>query len=202
VHGRATHSCDAHKGVNAVHAAAEAVAWLAAEARRLARHGPTEAGFDPPYTTLQVGNITCDALPNTVPGRARFDVEWRNIPTDDPKDALARFRTHVRTVIEPWMHALHPDTGFTYRVLLELPALSLPPQHQLARAVCEIAGVPMGGKVSYCSEGSLYQPAGIASAVCGPGDVAQAHQADEWIAETQLAACQDFIHRLVDRLAL
>ncbi len=201
VHGRASHSSEAHRGVNAVHAAAEAIAWLTAEARRIARDGPTEAGFDPPYSTLQVTNITCGALPNTVPDRASFEVEWRNIPADDPREGLVRFQTHVLTTIEPRMRALHASTGFEYAVLLELAALSLPPEHKLARAVCESSNVPVGGKVSYCSEGSLYQPAGIPCAVCGPGDVAQAHQPDEWISESQFAACDQFICRLVDRLA-
>ena len=202
VHGRATHSSEAHKGVNAVHAAAEAIAWLAAEARRIARDGPTETGFDPPYSTLQVSNMTCAALPNTVPGDAGFDVEWRNIPADDPRQELARFQRHVLSAIEPPMRVLHPGSGFEYDVLLELAAFSLPPEHELARAVCDICGVAAGGKVSYCSEGSLYQPAGIACAVCGPGDVAQVHQPDEWISEGQLAACDQFIRRLVDRLAM
>jgi acetylornithine deacetylase len=201
VRGHATHSSEAHRGVNAVHAAAEAIAWLAAEARRAARDGPTEVGFDPPYSTLQVSNITCDGLPNTVPGHASFDVEWRNIPADNPRQGLARFQTHVLTTIEPRMHALDPDSGFEHEVLLELGALSLSPEHELARAVCEIFHVPVGGKVSYCSEGSLYQLAGIACAVCGPGNVGQAHQPDEWISESQLAACDEFIGRLVDRLA-
>ena len=202
VRGYAAHSSDAHRGVNAVHAAAEAIAFLAAESRRLAHAGPTEAGFDPPYSTLQVSNLTCDSLPNTVPGRSGFDVEWRNIPAVEPKQELARFQAHVATMIEPRMHALLPGTGFDFDVLLELAALSLPPEHELARAVCEVTGTPAGGKVSYCSEGSLYQPAGIACMVCGPGHVAQVHQPDEWVGESQLATCGDFIRRLVDRLAV
>jgi acetylornithine deacetylase len=37
--------------------------------------------------------------------------------------------------------------------------------------------------------------------VCGPGDIAQLHQVDEWIAESQLAACDTFIRRMADRIA-
>lgn len=202
VRGHAAHSSEPQRGVNAIHAAAEAIAWLAAKSRRMALDGPTEAGFDPPHSTLQVSNITCASLPNTIPGEARFDVEWRNIPGDDPRQHLARFQTHVLTAIEPQTRALRPSAGFEYSVLLELAALSLPPEHEFARAVCEVSGVQAGGKVSYCSEGSLYQPAGIACVVCGPGDVAQAHQPDEWIAESQLIACDEFVQRLVDRLVV
>jgi len=201
VRGHGAHSSEAHRGVNAVHAAAEAIAFLAAASRRGAHIGRTEAGFDPPYSTLQVSNLTCGALPSTVPDRAGFDVDWRNIPADDPMQELARFQAHVATAIEPQMRELRPDTGFEYEVLLDLAALSLSPKHELARAACDITGAPVGGKVSYCSEGSLYQPAGIACLVCGPGDLAQVHQPDEWVAESQLAVCDDFLRRLVDRMA-
>ena len=37
--------------------------------------------------------------------------------------------------------------------------------------------------------------------MCGPGHIAQAHQPDEWIAESELAACDSFIRRLVDHVA-
>ena len=200
VRGHAVHSSESHRGVNALHAAAEAIDWVAAESDRRAQNGPTEAGFDPPYSTLQVSNLTCSTLPSMVPDRAGFDVEWRNIPADDPVQDFARFQMHVATAIEPQMHDLHPGSGFEYEVLLKLAAVSLPPEHELARAACEIAGTLVGGKVSYCSEASLYQSAGIACLVCGPGHAAQMHQPDEWITESQLVACDHFIRRLVNRM--
>lgn len=202
VRGHVAHSSEAHRGVNAVHAAAEAIAWLAAESRRHACNGPFEAGFDPPYTTLQVSDVSSDALPNNVPGLARFGVEWRNIPADEPHQELARFREYVATAIEPEMRARHSDAGFSYDVRLDLAALSMPPDHELARAACDITGNAVGGKVSYCSEGSLFQPAGIPCMVCGPGHVSQVHQPDEWIEESQLVRCDEFIVRLVDRMAV
>ena len=202
VRGHAAHSSEAHRGVNAVHEASEAIAFLAAASRRHARNGPIEAGFDPPFTTLQVSNLTCGGLPNTLPDRVTFDVEWRNIPADDPMQELAHFQAHVATAIEPQMRELRADAGFEYEVLLDLAALSMAPEHELALAACAITGTPVGGKVSYCSEGSLFQPAGIACMVCGPGHVSQVHQPDEWIAESQLAACDDFLRRLVDRMAV
>lgn len=57
------------------------------------------------------------------------------------------------------------------------------------------------GKVSYGTEAGVFQEAGIPSIVCGPGHIAQAHQPDEWIAESELAACDAFIRRLAVRLA-
>lgn len=200
--GHVAHSSEAHRGVNAVHAAAEAIAWLAEQSRNHVRCGPFEEGFEPSYTTLQVSDVASEALPNNVPGVARFGVEWRNIPADDPHKELARFQRHVATTIEPEMRALHPDAGFGYDVRLDLAALAMSPDHALARAACDITGTRFGGKVSYCSEGSLYQPVGIACMVCGPGHVSQVHQPDEWIEEGQLAQCDAFVRQVVDRMAV
>jgi acetylornithine deacetylase len=201
VRGHGAHSSEAHRGVNAMHAAAEAIAWLAAASRRRAAQGPFEAGFDPAYSTLQVTAATCNALPNTVPDKVAFDVEWRNIPAEDPRDDLAAFHTHVAAVIEPDMRAQHSGAGFETEVLLDLAALSLSPGHELARAALAVTGAAGGGKVSYCSEGSLYQPAGVACMVCGPGELAQVHQPDEWITEDQLARCDGFLRKLAARMA-
>ena len=41
--------------------------------------------------------------------------------------------------------------------------------------------------VSYATEAGLFQDAGSPAVVCGPGDIAQAHTADEWIAESEIA---------------
>ena len=201
VRGLAAHGSQPHKAVNAVHAAAEAIAYLVAEARRFAQRGPFEQGFDPPYTSVQVSAVDCVALSNTVPARAGFDVEWRNVPSDDPEHELTRFKTHVADTIEPAMRAISSDAGFDYQVLLSLGALALASGHELERVVCELTGTRVGGRASFCSEGSLYEAAGIVTIVCGPGNIAQIHQPDEWIAESQLSLCDSFIRNLVDRVA-
>jgi acetylornithine deacetylase len=198
--GHVAHSSEAHRGINAVHAAAEAIAWLAAESRQHVLQGPVEDGFDPPYTTLQVSDVASESLPNNVPGVARFGVEWRNIPADDPHEEFARFRQHIAAAIEPEMRAMQPDAGFSYDVRLDLAALTMSSDHSLARAALDVTGARVGGKVSYCSEGSLFQPAGIPCMVCGPGHVSQVHQPDEWIEENQLALCDAFIRQIVDRM--
>jgi acetylornithine deacetylase len=201
VRGHAAHTSEAHRGVNAVHAAAQAMTWLAAASDRRATQGPFEAGFDPAYTTLQINNLTSGGLPNTVPDRASFDVEWRNIPTDDPSEEFHRFQSYVAGEIEPRMRARRVDTGFDYEILLHLAALSLPPEHELACAAHAITGASTGGKVSYCSEGSLFRPIGIDCMVCGPGRLTEVHQPDEWITESQLAACDNFLRGIVARVA-
>jgi acetylornithine deacetylase len=201
VRGRTGHSSVPARGVNAVQAAAEAIAWVAAEARRHAAEGPFEDGFDPPYSTLHVGTVSGGTILNIIPERAQFAVEWRTIPADDPQAVFARFRAHVAEAIEPAMHAVDPATGFSYETTALLPGMSLRPDHPLADTVRQLTGANRAGKVSYGTEGGFFQNAGVPTIICGPGDIAQAHQPDEFVTDEQLALCERFLRRLIDRLA-
>ena len=200
VRGRTGHSSTPALGVNAVQAAAEAIAWVAAEARRMAAEGPFEDGFDPPCSTVHVGTVSGGTILNIIPDLARFTMEWRTIPADDPHVLFARLRDHVARTIEPAMHAVDSASGFAYELTAELPGMSLPPAHPLADLVRHLTGANHAGKVSYGTEGGFYQNAGIPTIICGPGDIAQAHKPDEFVTEEQMVACDRFLRRLIDRL--
>jgi len=200
VRGLPGHSSDPAKGVNAVQAAGEAIAWVAGEARRLASEGPFEDGFDPPHTTIHVGTMQGGTILNIFPEHAEFCMEWRNIPADDPQRMVEHLQAHIAATIEPAMHAVHPATGFSYEVMNRMPPLSLDANHELTSVVKQLTGSNSTGKVSYGTEGGYYQNAGIPTIICGPGHIAQAHQPDEWVAQSELDACDVFIRRLADRL--
>jgi acetylornithine deacetylase len=200
VRGLTGHSSDPAKGVNAVQAAGEAIAWVAAEARRLAVEGPFEDGFDPLHTTIHVGTMQGGSILNIIPEHAVFAMEWRHIPGDSPYRHMERFRSRVAETIEPAMKAVRPECGFSYEICLEMPGMELPEDHALTEAVKQVSGANSTGKVSYGTEGGFFEQAGIATIICGPGHIAQAHQPDEWIAESELHACDRFIRGMADRL--
>lgn len=201
VRGRSGHSADPARGVNAVHAAARAIAWVDAEAQRRAAEGPFAHGFEPSWTTTQVGTVAGGSILNIIPEHARFSVEWRTIPGDDARAELGRLRAFATETIEPAMRATDPATGFQFEVRDWVPGMALPADHALATLVRQAAGSNASGYVSYATEGGLYEEAGIPTIVCGPGSIEQAHTADEWIAQTQLDTCDAFIRRLVARFA-
>jgi acetylornithine deacetylase len=200
VRGLTGHSSEPSKGVNAVQAAGEVIAWAAREARRLAVEGPFEDGFDPPHTTIHVGTVKGGTILNIIPEHAAFAMEWRPIPGDLPHRHLERMQAYIAQTIEPAMKAVHPACGFTCEVTLEMPGMALPADHALATVVKRVAGTNSAGKVAYGTEGGFYQNAGIPTIICGPGDIAQAHQPDEWIAESELVDCDRFIRRLAGQL--
>lgn len=200
VRGKPGHSSEPAKGVNAIQAAAEAMAWVAAEARRFPIEGPFEDGFDPPHTTTHVGTMQGGTILNIIPEHAEFIMEWRQIPGDDPLRHVERLKAFVAANIEPAMKAVDPTTGFSYEIMVEMPGMSLPGEHELTSVVKQLTGSNSTGKVSYGTEGGFYQEAGIPTIICGPGHIAQAHQPDEFVAVSELDACDAFIRRIVDRL--
>jgi len=201
VRGSPGHSSEPGRGVNAVHAAAEAVAYMAAEARRISKQGPFVEGFDPPYTTAHVGTLVGGTILNIIPESAEFVMEWRFVPGHDADAEFANFRAYVEKTIRPWMHDVDPDTGFSYEIVGFLPGMGLPEDHELSALVKQTTGSNSTGKVSYGTEGGVYEEAGIPSIVCGPGSIQQAHKPDEWIEIAQLDACDLFIRHLVARYA-
>ena len=200
VRGKPGHSSEPDKGVNAIFAAAQAVVHVAAEARRRAQEGPFEEGFDPPHTTIHVGTIHGGSILNIIPEHAEFVMEWRTIPGDAAHRDVERLKAHVAAHIEPAMHAVDPNTGFSFEVLNVMPDMAIAPDHALTLLVKQITGANSAGKVSYGTEGGYYQAADIPTIICGPGHIAQAHQPDEWVAQDQLDACDAFIRRLAERL--
>ena len=99
------------------------------------------------------------------------------------------------------MKAISPETGVAIRWRSEV--FGLAPEadgtaEQLARQITGDNGLNV---VSYGTEGGLFQRAGWSTVVCGPGDIAQAHQPDEYIEVSELAAGAAFIHRAIGRLA-
>jgi acetylornithine deacetylase len=196
------HSSQPSRGVNAVHAIAEAIVYIAAQQRRFACDGPFAAGFDPPHTTPHVGKVEGGTVPNTIPERATCIMEWRTIPGDDANAEVERLRAHLGRSVTPAMQAVDARTGFDFEILGAFPGMALDPAHALAAFVAELTGSNTTGKVSYSTEGGLYQEAGIPTIICGPGSIEEAHQPDEFVAQSQLDACDAFISRLADRLAV
>lgn len=66
-----------------------------------------------------------------------------------------------------------------------------------ARDLADDLGLPIGNAVDFWTEASLFSAAGLTALVYGPGDIAQAHTADEWVALDQLSAVADTYRRIL-----
>ncbi len=200
VRGLASHSAYAPHGVNAVEAAAEAVAFLKQLARRHRDRGPYDRGFDVAYTTVHTGVIHGGTALNIVPHECVFDFEFRNLPGDDPAALLREFEAHVHGVIEPEMHTVDPRSGFTIVKMSDNPALNTGAESEIAALAQELSGSGDIAKVSFGTEASQFQAAGVPTVVCGPGSIREAHKPDEFVTLAQVAQCENFLRRLLGGL--
>ncbi len=201
VTGLSGHSSRTTETANALHAAAGAVAWLAARAAEFAAHGRRAPGFEPPWSTVHVGFLHAGSVLNIVPDRADFAFEMRSVPGDSAAELLAALQAQFEQVLLPPLRAIHPGCEVRFSARADAPPLDIAEDHALTGMVRRLTGRNATGRVSYATEAGFFQRAGIASIVCGPGHIAQAHQPEEWLAESELAACLDFLHRLAGELA-
>lgn len=202
VRGLAAHSAYAPQGVNAVEAAAEAIAFLKQMARRHRDRGPYDRSFDVAHSTVHTGVIRGGVALNIVPHECVFDFEFRCLPGDDPEALLAEFKNHLATKLEPEMRAVYPQAGFTIVPLSMFPVLENSPEAEIVGMAQELSGNHDIGKVSYGTEGSRFQQAGIPAVVCGPGSIEQAHKPNEFVTVEQVAKCEEFMRRLADRICV
>lgn len=195
--GRAAHSSMAPLGVNAIAVAAELVAELGrieAELKAL----PGAPRFTPPYSTLQVTEIAGGTATNIVPAFCRFGFDVRALPGLDVDAIERRLVTFAETRCLPAMRRVAPEAGIVVRRTNSVPPFAAAPASEAVALALKLAEQNETHAVSYATEAGLFQAADVPAVVCGPGDIAEAHTADEWIAVADLERCLAFLARLAD----
>ena len=192
--GRPAHSSLAPLGVNSIAVAGELIVELGKIERELMQ-GPRDERFTPPYTTLQVTEITGGNASNIVPETTWFGWEIRAMPGIDPDAIEARIRTKADELL-PAMREIAPEADIKIARTNDVPAFAADPESDVLSLALKLAGQNETFAVSYATEASLFHQVGALSVVCGPGDIAQAHTANEWIEISELEKCLGFLGRV------
>ena len=199
VHGHESHSALANRGVNAIEIAADLVHRLRSMARQRSEIGPFDRDFDPAYTTIHTGTIHGGTAMNIVPKHCVFEFEFRFIPGDDPLKYLDTLKDHARA-LEEEMKGVSGDARIEFLFKSQYPALSTEESADITSLAKSLSGSNGTGKISFGTEGGLFQEAGLPTIICGPGSIEQAHKPDEWIYLEQIALCEDFMDRMVAQM--
>ncbi|HSC65426.1 MAG TPA: acetylornithine deacetylase [Caldimonas sp.] len=192
VRGHAAHSSLTPQSVNAIEVGARVVAKLADMASRWRNEEPRYEGFDVPYSTGSVGVIEGGIADNVVPADCRFNYEFRNLPGSDVTAMQSEVRAYAES-LEPTMHAVDAETGIRFETICEMPAFLAAADDPAVLLAQRLAATDATTLVAFGTEAGLFQRAGTPTVVCGPGHIAQAHQADEYVSLAQLAACERFL---------
>lgn len=202
VKGYEVHSSLLPEGVSAIMEAARLIQWVNDHnaAIQAQTPGPIGARFHPPFTTLHVGRIQGGTADNITAADCRFAVEMRCVPDDDPEAHAGAFRAAAMALDEA-LKAKRPEAGVHLTKFFDVSPLR-PEVDGAAEALARaLTGENATGVVSYGTEAGQFQDAGYSAVVCGPGDIARAHQADEYLEVSEFEAGQRFMNRLLERCA-
>jgi acetylornithine deacetylase len=200
VTGYAVHSSRIDQGVSAVMNAARLITWHEDAMEENKRRVDPSNPFEPPYTTLHCGMMVGGSAANIVSSSAWFFSDIRAIPTESPDEYLERYRAYIRDVIEPRMKAVIPEAGIAVELVAEVPGLRPETDGAAERLMRRLTGDNGSHVVSYGTEAGIFQRVGWSTVVCGPGDIAQAHQPDEYIETSEFEAGERVLRRLIGEL--
>jgi acetylornithine deacetylase len=199
VTGREAHSSLPQLGVNAISVAAELIEKIDRIGVGLAEAG-TNDRFDPPASTVQVGTIEGGTAPNIVPKTCKFQWQVRSLPEADPDFVPRRLAAFAGEKLLPRMQVVAPAAAIETRQQGSVPAFLAKPGSVAVALAGSLTGANSTSTVSFATEAGLFEEAGCPTVICGPGDIEQAHAADEFVTLAQLEACLAFLAKLAPQL--
>ena len=173
--GQAAHGATPQLGKNAVHAMARIVELLETDyAAQLRRRKHKLLGV----ATVNVGQISGGTQPNIVPDRCTIAIDRRTLPGETEAGVCREIAALLRT---KKLAAIISSAKLA-------PALALEtnPKLPLVRQFFQSVGQVKPAGADYFCDAAVLSAGGIPSVVFGPGDIAQAHTADEWISLAEL----------------
>ena len=123
--------------------------------------------------TVNVGMIRGGTQPNIVPDRCNITIDRRTLPGET--------ETAVRREIAAWLRAKKMSAKISSTKLAPALPLETSPKLPLVRQLLHSVGQARPVGVDFFCDAAVLAAGGIPSTVFGPGDIAQAHTADEWI---------------------
>jgi acetylornithine deacetylase len=194
VHGRACHGAFPEQGANALYAAARAALALEGlAADLLARHPDHPCG--PP--TLSLGTLHGGTGVNLVPDLAVLELERRLLPEESADVARREVIERVAAAC-PGVRIEHePPFNDAFGLADGTAEPGAAPWVEALVRGATASGAGRRVAARYGTNAGVYSVAGVPSLVFGPGSIAQAHTADEWIDLGQLAAAVEVLVALV-----
>jgi acetylornithine deacetylase len=197
VRGREAHSSYVTYGVNAIEYAARLVVFIRQIADRLAQIETRDYGFTVPYSTLSTGVIHGGIAANVVPKDCVFQFDMRTLPNTSPDALYQEIRAYAQDLAREMQH-VDDKSGIDLEWVSQTVGLAAAETDAIVQWAMQLSRNNQVGKVSYGTEAGLFQKMGVPSVICGPGDIAQAHRPNEFVALEQLAQCERFMDRILE----
>ncbi|MGQ4494583.1 M20/M25/M40 family metallo-hydrolase [Dermabacteraceae bacterium P13095] len=208
--GIAAHSSLLPRGLNAIRYAAQFIEFFHREVvDELRENGPRDDAYPVPYTTGGVNVVRGGIARNTVPELVELNFEFRALPEIEVAPIVAKIEAEIARLDAEMKAAVPADpasdaslVGAELEIVTLLAGLASGPESEAARYAVRLGAHPTGEKVTYGTEAGIYEAAGMSVVVVGPGDIAQAHAADEYVSYEQLDECLAFLRNLIADISL
>lgn len=190
--GRSGHSSDPNLGVSALEGMHRVITEILAWRSELQK-AHNDPRFEVAYPTLNLGYIHGGDNPNRICAECELQIDLRPLPgmvLDELREAL---HSRLTSVLEKGGLKLDVRSLFS-----GIPALETPASSAIIKAAEKLTGHPAGA-VAFGTEGPYLSKLGIETLILGPGDIAQAHQPNEFLALAHLQPCIDLLKSLINR---
>ncbi|MEI6415088.1 MAG: acetylornithine deacetylase [Pseudomonadota bacterium] len=193
--GQSGHSSDPSLGRNAMEGMVRVLGTILAWRDELqARHRNPAFGVAVP--TLNLGHIHGGDNPNRICGACELHLDLRTLPGMDLGELRQTLRERIGGVLA--------DSGLSWTLtpLFEgVPAFETLASSTLVQVAEALTGHPAEA-VAFATEGPFLQKLGLETLILGPGDIAQAHQPDEFLSLDRLVPTVTLLQGLIQRFCL
>ncbi|MCU7923531.1 MAG: acetylornithine deacetylase [Candidatus Thiodiazotropha sp. (ex Dulcina madagascariensis)] len=193
--GKAGHSSNPALGVNALDGMYQVIGEIMQWRDDLQRRFRNPA-FEIEVPTLNLGHIHGGDNPNRICGQCELQFDLRLLPGM----VFDELRTELRERLENRL----ADSGLNWEMapLFEgIPAMETPRDAAIVRAVEQLSGWPADA-VAFATEGPYLNGMGMQTVVCGPGNIDQAHQPDEYLPLEHIQPAINLIQSLIKQFCL
>lgn len=195
--GVEAHSSMTHLGVSAIAFAGDFIHWLNELQVELAQRKRTDIDTVPGHTTINVGIVSGGTAGNILARECTLRWGYRTLPGDDAWEVQRRAEQYVAELLLPKMKAKHPDANIQLERRSFVPGLKPEENEEAAKLALQWTGGNRTYAVPYGTEAGIFRGHGIPTVICGPGDISQAHQPNEFVARSQMDACDAFIGKMI-----
>ena len=192
VTGQAGHSSNPATGKNAVEGMHTVISELLALRQEMQSRYQNPL-FEVPVPTLNLGRIKGGDTANRICETCTLDIDLRPLPGMELSE--------LRHLLQRRLSACLLDTGFKLKMsplFQGTPALETPAESRLVKMLESLTG-QSAGSVAFATEGPYLQRLGMEVVIMGPGQIAQAHQPDEYIELSYLESTLRLLQKIIEQ---
>jgi acetylornithine deacetylase len=193
--GRSGHSSDPSLGNNALEAMYTVIGTLLSWRNELQKNH-RDTLFAVPVPTLNLGHIHGGDNPNRICPECELHIDLRPLPGMDLQELRSELHNRIMNSLQDTGIEIHFDALFE-----GVPAMETAADAPIVKLAEKLTG-HASEAVAFATEAPYLSQLGMDAVVMGPGDIAQAHQPDEYLALDRLPPTIDILKQLVDTICI